>query len=145
MAAYREGDAVVVKKLKQVGLVREALSNHRYKVAIGSLSLTCHEDELEPGRAPSVLSPKPRNLRTQTKARPPECLDLHGQKVVDALHMLEEWLSDVVLSDLTHVKVIHGLGTGRVQDAVHRRLQELKAVRHFKVNEFNPGETDIYL
>jgi DNA mismatch repair protein MutS2 len=58
---------------------------------------------------------------------------------------MDAWLDKVILSDLSRVKVLHGLGTGRVLAAVHARLRELKAVRNFKINERNPGETDVYL
>jgi DNA mismatch repair protein MutS2 len=58
---------------------------------------------------------------------------------------LDSWLDAVILSDLYHVKVVHGLGTGRVQRAVHERLQNFKAVRRFAINQHNAGETDVYL
>jgi DNA mismatch repair protein MutS2 len=65
--------------------------------------------------------------------------------VDEAIRKLDQWLDSVVLSDLYQAKVIHGLGTGRVQSAVHEYLRRIKAVRHFKINEWNAGETDIYL
>jgi DNA mismatch repair protein MutS2 len=145
MNGFREGDAVLVKRLKQVGSILEVLPNQRYRISIGSLSLVCQERDLERGTATPTTSRAPAQTRSRMNPRPPETLDLHGHTVDDALRKLEEWLSRVVLSDLTHVKVIHGLGTGKVLNAVHRRLQELKAVRHFKISDFNPGETDVYL
>jgi DNA mismatch repair protein MutS2 len=145
MSVFREGDTVLVKKLKQVGSVVKALPSQRYRISIGSFSIVCPERDLERSTASPTTSRPTGPLRSKTKTQPPETLDLHGHTVDEALRRLDEWLSNVVLSDLTHVKVIHGLGTGKVLNAVHRRLQELKAVRHFKISDFNPGETDVYL
>lgn len=145
MGGLRDGDAVLVTKLKKIGVITELLPNGRYRVSIGSLTLVCRKADLEPAKNPSP-SQRQRSFERQIKGpKPRSSLDLHGHTVDDAIRKLDEWLSAVVLSELSHVKVVHGLGTGRIQEAVHRRLGELKAVRRFKVNEFNPGETDIYL
>lgn len=132
--------------LKRDGIVDEVLSDGKYRVALGSMKVTCSADELTPA---TPRAPKPRlteqKVLIKNQPKPPSTLDLHGCTVDEAIRKLDSWLDSVVLSDLYHVKVVHGLGTGRVQWAVHEHLRGIKAVRHFKVNEWNPGETDIYL
>lgn len=143
---YSEGVPVTVLSLKRDGVIDEVLGNGKFRVACGSLKITCLATDLAPAsprRAPPKLTERKVLIKNQPK--PPVTLDLHGCTVDEAIRTLDSWLDAVVLSELYHVKVIHGLGTGRVQAAVHHHLQTIKAVRHFKVNEWNPGETDIYL
>ena len=144
--SFTEGDSVTVLSLKRDGIIDAVLGGEKYRVAVGSLKMTCAAKDLAPAKP---ATPKPRlteqKVLTKNQPKPPATLDLHGCTVDEAIRKLDSWLDAVVLSDLYHVKVIHGLGTGRVQWAVHEHLRGIKAVRHFKVNEWNPGETDIYL
>lgn len=82
-------------------------------------------------------------LRKPSGSRP--SLDLHGKSVSDALHELEYFMSDAIMSGSGQVEVIHGLGTGRLQRATHEYLRKCKVVRAFKVQEGNPGTTIVYL
>jgi DNA mismatch repair protein MutS2 len=144
------GTPVTVKKLRQTGVITAVLSGRRLRVLIGSLSITCGRDEVDPVPA-SKKGAKPRKASTPLRlkrppgAPPSSTLDLHGLTVAEATRKLESWLDRVILADLSHVKVIHGLGSGKIQRAVHDSLAAISAVRHFQVNNSNPGETDIYL
>jgi len=143
---FCEGDTVTIVALRKDGVIVEALGGGKYRVVVGSLHLTCSAKELTPSHpAPPAPRLTEQKVRLKNQPKPPQTLDLHGLTVDDAIRKLDQWLDSVVLSELYHVKVIHGLGTGRVQSAVHEYLRTIKAVRHFKINEWNPGETDVYL
>ena len=143
---FREGDTVTIVALKKDGVISEVLGGGKYRVAVSSLQFTCSAKELLPSQP---AAPRPRlteqKVLMKNQPRPPQTLDLHGLTVDEAIRKLDQWLDSVVLSDLYQVKVVHGLGTGRVQAAVHQHLRSIKAVRNFKINEWNAGETDIYL
>lgn len=143
---FREGDTVTILSLKKDGVVTTILGHGKYTVALGSLTITCATKELKPS---CPAAPKPnlskQKVRIINQPRPSESLDLHGLTVDEAIRRLDHWLDRVVLSELYQAKVIHGLGTGKLLNAVHKHLAQIKAVRHFKINEWNPGETDIYL
>ena len=141
----REGASVVVKALKKIGVVEAVLGGGKYRVAVGSLKITCSERELEASSTPPSSSPPGTPATRASRPKPSSSLDLHGMRVDDAIRKLDQWLDDVILSELSFVKVVHGFGTGRVQEAVHRHLATLKVVRHFRINDRNPGETDVYL
>jgi DNA mismatch repair protein MutS2 len=82
--------------------------------------------------------------RGKQKNKTPE-LDLHGFSVSEAIERLEHWLSSAIMNKSEKVSIIHGLGTGKVKAAVHKRLGELSIVRNFRLNELNSGMTDVYL
>ncbi len=143
---FKEGDGVHIISLKKDGVIQTALGGGKYRVAIGSLTVTCSERDLTPSQSPRPTSSStPQTSRPSTHPRPPHSLDLHGLTVDQAIRKLDAWLDAVILSDLSHVKIVHGLGTGRVQRAVHERLKPFKAVKRYAINQFNPGETDVYL
>ena len=65
--------------------------------------------------------------------------------VEDATRAVDAYIDRAVLAEMHEVQIVHGLGTGRVQQAVHAYLAKCGAVRHFKVSEWNPGATVVYL
>jgi DNA mismatch repair protein MutS2 len=143
---FKEGEAVHIIYLKKDGVIQTALGAGKYRVANGSLTVTCSERDLTPSQSPRPTSSStPQTSRPSTHPRPPQSLDLHGLTVDEAVRKLDAWLDAVILSDLSHAKIVHGLGTGRVQRAVHERLKTFTAVKRYAINQFNPGETDIYL
>lgn len=143
---FNEGDGVHIISLKRDGVVQSHLGGDRYRIAIGSLTMTCLASDLAPPQSKAVRAPSSSQpLRSAPFPRPPQTLDLHGLTVDEAIRKLDSWLDAVILSDLSHVKVVHGLGTGRVQRAVHERLQTFTAVKRFAINQWNAGETDVYL
>ena len=143
---FNEGDGVYILSLKKEGVVQTVLGGGKYRVAIGSLTVTCPELDLTQSQTPrSKDSTTPQRSRPPHYPRPPQSLDLHGLTVDEAIRKLDGWLDAVILSDLSHVKIVHVLGTGRVQRAVHERLRTFSAVKRYATNQFNPGETDVYL
>jgi DNA mismatch repair protein MutS2 len=141
---FSEGEEVYIISLKKGGTVQSIVGADRYRVAIGSFTMTCNSSDLR--KPPSKKVPSaPRPIPLLQSSRPPQSIDLHGLAVDEAVRKLDSWLNSVILSELTHVKVVHGLGTGRVQRAVHERLHTLKAVKRFSINQWNTGETDVYL
>ena len=142
---FKPGDRVTVRSLKQDGTVEEELHGGRYRILVGSLSIVSRASDLSPSTRVKQASRPPAPVRRLPTSLPPRRLDLHGLTVDEAIRKLDAWLDRVVLSQLDHVKVLHGLGTGKLQGAVHSHLRTLNAVRNFKINDANPGETDVYL
>lgn len=146
-ARLQVGDSVFVVHLKQSGVVVRVVSRERYQVAIGSLTLICRKEELtlKAKESNSSVTKKKTPYAITKKNRISTTIDLHGYTVSDAEHKLEQWLNSLIVNGAKQAKVIHGLGTGAVQSATHKLLARYEAVRAFKVNPANPGETDIYL
>ena len=71
-------------------------------------------------------------------------LDLHGQTVSEALHRLEYFISDAVMSGAQQVEVMHGIGSGALQRAVHAYLKSCPVIRMYKFQEQNTGTTVVY-
>lgn len=72
-------------------------------------------------------------------------LDLHGLRVKDAIERLDFEIDRAILKKVWRIDVIHGLGTGKVKNAVHEYLAKCKVVDRFELDSQNPGLTKAYL
>lgn len=146
--ALKAGSHVTILALKKAGIVAEVLPNGRYKVAVGALTLTVARSGLIPNESPQserkhTVIPG-RSRRNSSQSVKPS-IDLHGFTVDHAVHALEAWLNKAILAGHSQLQVVHGLGSGKVQRAVHEALSRYGAVRAFRINDRNPGMTDVFI
>jgi DNA mismatch repair protein MutS2 len=144
----KQGSFVTVLSLKKQGVVTEILNSGNYRVAIGSLTLTVGLDQLTLASPPCEVgqsNPGQAALRRPPPPTLPRSIDLHGLTVDQAIRTLEAWLNQAIVAGYTQVQVVHGLGSGKVQRAVHDVLSNYQAVRAFRVNDANPGMTDVFI
>ncbi len=66
-------------------------------------------------------------------------LDLRGLRVDEALDDLEDYLDKAFLAGLPSVRIIHGMGTGAVKQAVRKALRHAKQVKTWKVGTHGEG------
>lgn len=148
---FKIGDIVTVVQFKRDGIILEVLKDGQYKVTLGNLPLTVSENQI-------ILNEdrKRGNARTQEKAfsveradrysdQEREELDLHGKTVLEALDAVEAKLNRAILANIHRVKLVHGLGTGRLKEAIHEYLSHSSIVSTYKLDEWNPGVTWVYL
>jgi DNA mismatch repair protein MutS2 len=72
-------------------------------------------------------------------------IDFHGWTVNESLARLEEVLDRAILDDVRQINIIHGLGTGKIKNAVHLYLKNSKYISKFELNPLNHGITIAYL
>lgn len=141
------GDTVTVHALNAAGQIIEVLSPGVYRVAVRSLNITVKGAEISAATSQASVAHSSRGVKivTNKPARIPQTIDLHGLTVDDACRALEQWLNTMIVSGAKQGKIIHGLGSGKVQRATHDTLSRYTAVRAYRLNDLNPGETDVYL
>ncbi len=142
---------VFVKSLKQEGTILEKRPNGLYKIAIGVMQSERPEKDLkaiaesvEDKRLRAAFNPTLEKKAPHEIKRAEAPIDLHGMRVDEALQALAQKLDEALLADVDRVAVIHGLGTGALLTAVHKLLKEQPTVKHFKVEQGNPGTTWLY-
>lgn len=145
-SGFQVGDLVLVRSLKRTGRIVERLGQSSYRVSLGSLTIKLAEAEIEAvaenaTKAPITLISPVNKRRTSVHSS----LDLHGLTVDAAVRRLESWLNDAIVAGLSQVRVVHGLGSGRLLEATHETLKRYSAVRAFRINDANPGVTDVYI
>jgi DNA mismatch repair protein MutS2 len=71
-------------------------------------------------------------------------LNLIGMRVEDALEELDRFIDRAILQGMPKVKVLHGVGTGKLMTAVKEHLHDVDYVK-LKKDERNAGVTVIEL
>ncbi len=134
------GDRVHVRSLGHTGTVVQLLDRQgKARVQAGRMELDVALNDLfaPPSRAAEKKQQPPAKGTWKIDAPVDERheLKLIGLRVDEALEELEAFLSRAALGGLRELRVIHGLGTGRLRDAVREQL-----ARHPLVDTFRPGE-----
>ncbi len=138
------GDTVLVRPLGRCGVVASKVGAHKLRVALGAMTVVVAEADLEVRPAAQDKAPV-LTVVADRSTRVPDQIDLHGMSMEEAGRAVEDFISRLALAGRAQAKIVHGLGSGRVQHAVHLMLGRLPVVRDFRVNLRNPGETDVYL
>jgi DNA mismatch repair protein MutS2 len=145
---------VVVRTLRNKrGLVIEAGRDGRYRVRVEGITMSCREEDL--AAPPPVLKGKGKkrpDQKAQEKAASaaPESaaragrVDLHGLLVEDGIARVLDEIDRALQRGADRVEIVHGKGSGRMRDAVHRHLATLSVVAAFKLDPDNPGVTWVY-
>lgn len=72
-------------------------------------------------------------------------IDLHGEYAVTAYTVVHGFISDHIKLKDPYVIIIHGKGTGILQQEVHRILAKDKRVIEYSLDPENLGETIVHL
>jgi DNA mismatch repair protein MutS2 len=148
--SYCVGDSVLVIRLGKEGVITHIAGNSRYRVQLAnSLNIKCTHKELAPGKSKRKQGGTKRPLSffkevTSSKVKQ-RSVDLHGLTVQVATERTCIALNDALLSGIDVLEVIHGIGQGRLREAVHTLLAETSQVRSFRIKPGNQGTTEVFL
>jgi DNA mismatch repair protein MutS2 len=143
---FAVGAAVIVRAFgNKRGVVTAIGRNARYEVRIDAVTTWCGEEDL-------AVSPEPRKKarvhrrhgNAPDDVAPPGRIDLHGLVVEEALARVVEEIDRSLLRGADRVEVVHGKGSGRIRDALHRQLGSLPVVARFNLDPDNPGVTWVH-
>ncbi|MDY6003127.1 MAG: endonuclease MutS2 [Bacilli bacterium] len=66
-------------------------------------------------------------------------LNLIGYHIDEALPVLGKYLDDCILKHFTSVRIIHGMGTGQLREAIWEYLKKVKFIKEFHYASYNDG------
>ncbi len=70
-----------------------------------------------------------------------------GDALPFQIEEFERCMSLAMVHDLDEIIFIHGIGSGRLRDALHERLRQYRSVRHFEIDrsgKFGQGATRVF-
>lgn len=146
--SFAVGDAVLVVALNRRGEVVEE-RGQILRVAVGALTLSCRAAELRPAASSASSASRARKPRNTGTADPPPAarggtassIDLHGMTTLEAREALLRHLDAAMLGGHARVEVVHGIGTGKVRQAVVDLLRGVPSVRQVRPHPTNRGVT----
>jgi DNA mismatch repair protein MutS2 len=137
--------------LNREGFIEGAGQNGRWSVVIGNLKIQCQSSELAPLNTQKPKHASHRKRTNEALARPMSgpskgyvTHDLHGLRVAEAIEKIEKLISNSIIDRRKGVEIIHGLGTGKLQAALHSYLQKCDVVARFHLDQQNPGITWVH-
>ena len=134
------GDEVKVHSLNQKGTLAEKVNEKEWMVQIGIMKVKVNVQDLEKLksnpvqkeiRSTSTVKSANRKVTTQ--------LDLRGQRYEEAMHQLERFIDQALLSNYPVATIIHGHGTGALRKGVQDYLKRHKRVKSFRLGGQGEG------
>jgi DNA mismatch repair protein MutS2 len=137
----RVGDVVWLKESNVPATVLAVFrKKNQVEVQAGAAKVTIGLDKVERVASRSEIKlarSRPVSLPA-TKVVSPQ-LDLRGKRADDVEPILDSYLSDAVLSNLSEVRIVHGFGTGTVRNIVRDFLAAHPMVKAFRSGRDNEG------
>jgi DNA mismatch repair protein MutS2 len=134
-----KGERVRVADLGVVGLVL-SLSEDDAELDVGGKRVHVPLRSLVPLGTRRAAASLPHASALPAKVIPIE-LNLIGLTIDEALPRVEKLLDDAILSDQTHVRIVHGHGAGRLRAAVRTLIERHPQVASFRAGGPSEGGT----
>jgi DNA mismatch repair protein MutS2 len=139
--ALAPGERVRIVSLGLEGTI-ERVEGERVTLRSGSKLVQARREDLEPGEGSTPGKPSLPHGVQLTRAREPELrneLNLTGRRVEEALSLLDKFLDDASLAGMSPLRIIHGMGTGRLRSAIRKFLETHSQVEGYSEAEEREG------
>lgn len=137
-----EGDHVYLRSLGKKGEVL-SVDGDDVEIQVGNIRVRSRKSDLEHTQGteePEVEVGANTVIHSPAEVESPGTeLDLRGQQVDEALENLSYFLDKAFLVRLPWVRIIHGMGTGRLRSAVRKALKTHPQVERFERGKEGEG------
>ena len=153
----KPGKEVFVTSLNQNGLIVSNISrNNEVQVQIGSIKMNIKIDLLQEIKKSNSSNKSRKSTKSISSSGSnnsfskfsksinvkPE-INVIGMNVEDANFVIDKFLDDCSLAKLETVRIIHGKGTGKLKDGIHKFLKTNPHVKSFRLGTFGEGEMGV--
>lgn len=134
-----ESQVVRVVSLAVTGRVL-SVRDGEAEVLVGNIKLRRPVDDLEVIEKPAAVPlPKGVHLSVSTKQLEKNEINLVGKKVDEALEIADKFLDDAFLAQMSQVRIVHGMGTGALRQAISELLTSHPHVSRFEAAPQSEG------
>lgn len=146
---FRIGDQVRVSSKNLIGVLLSINNvSKTAEVSIGNTRLHVKLDDIELYKVPAANTHL-RSLPIQKRRDVPSSLllrcDLRGKRVVEISTILDKFLNDAYINHISQVKIIHGLATGALRNAVREYLHSHELVAGYRAADKEDGGDGVTL
>lgn len=129
----KEGDVVFVRPLGyDASVVKVMLNQNRLRVRAGSVEIEVPAADISPKRG-LTFSVEKRDIKDDGADDSVQSgLNLVGLRVDEAMSRLEPFLNHASLAGLSELKIIHGIGSGILSNAVREHLKDHPLIKKFR-------------
>ena len=148
-AKLKVGDLVYSKKMNVQVRVVDIKSPSRIRVKVGGISTEVKVDDLfvavvEANKNSKNRTRKPSQTKSTINTRSVKNeINVIGKTVDEAIVIVDAFIDTAVLSGLSTVWVIHGMGTGKLRAGLHAHFKRHANVAEFRLGVYGEGESGV--
>ena len=136
--ALQVGQSVEVLSFGQRGTLVEKVNDKEWVVQMGIIKMKIDVEDLSP-IAEAQEAKQQVIVKSARASHVSSELDLRGKRYEEAMKDLELYLDAAILANYPRVTIIHGRGTGAIQQGVHKVLRSHRSVASFEFAPMNTG------
>ena len=136
--ALQVGQSVEVLSFGQRGTLAEKVSDEEWVVQMGIIKMKIAIEDLAP-IAEAQEAKQQVIVKSARSSHVSSELDLRGKRYEEAMKDLELYLDAAILANYPRVTIIHGRGTGAIQQGVHKVLRSHRSVASYEFAPMNTG------
>ena len=128
---FRKGDYVHIDSLNSHGEIVE-IRKKQATVLTNGMKVNVKLNVLTKMKRPNVQKTAPRPTLERVTKRFPLELNIIGMRVEEGLNALDRYLDQAIVHKAISVRIIHGMGTGKLRKAVWDDLRKRNTVKSFE-------------
>ena len=136
---------VFVTTLGKNGVIVSNISkSNEVQVQVGSMKMSINIKYLQKLKSPAVNKSANTSHVSVYKTRNAKSeINIIGLNVDEATFVVDKFLDDCALAKLETVRIVHGKGTGKLRDGVHKFLKSNPHVKSFRMGTYGEGEMGV--
>ncbi len=137
----KAGETVKILSLNQKGyVISPEDQDGQVQVQVGIMKVNMHVSNLERAKpeeiakksgAGKIFRAKAQNISTE--------IDVRGQNLEEAMLEVDKYLDDSYIAGLSHVTIIHGVGTGVLSAGLKQMFKNHKHVKNYREGVYGEG------
>ncbi len=144
-AELRVGDYVRVRTIGKEGYVTAVDEGKRMaEIIVGNMRMRINRDYVEKAQRTAPLPKEERTGVSVSDIEVPE-INVRGMRVEEALVEVDRFVDRAIVHGTPRLKILHGIGTGRLMTAIRSHLSEAGYVKDVIKDEKNSGITIVEL
>ncbi len=136
--ALQVGQSVEVLSFGQRGTLVEKVNDEEWVVQMGIIKMKIAVEDLAP-IAETQETKQQVIVKSARSSLVSSELDLRGKRYEEAMKDLDLYIDAAILANYPRVTIIHGRGTGAIQQGVHKTLRSHRSVASFEFAPMNTG------
>ena len=84
-----------------------------------------------------------RTVQRSVDIHPVTEVDVRGQTAIEAIMAVDSAIDTAILTNVQHLTIIHGKGTGVLRTEIQKHLRTIKQVKSFRLGTFGEGESGV--
>ncbi len=119
-------------KLREGGTVGKIvdIKGKKIEIAMGLMQMILNSKELIPTGEPIEMNSK-KSVKTDIEFKHgfESKLDIRGYTLTDGMDFVQEFIDTALIQNVSQLTIVHGVGTGKLRQAVHRKLKEYDNIK----------------